>query len=174
MRKEPTLQVMHWVGQIPVAWVRCVQASSCPVWLHLWMHTGECSASHLLVLRETQGNCGWAGPSGQTSGFWQQSSLREKVYFTIARAEGITPLWLIFILSSLDEHKPCPGDVKGVCLICICQLTAQSGKAVSRKGSTRASFSLWTAQSDWVNLSAQTGEEGKINSPWGPISYSLW
>lgn len=82
-----------------------------------------------------------------------------------------------FILSSLDEHKPCSRVVRGVCLMCICQLRAQSGKAVSRKVSTRTSFSLWTAQSDWVNLSAQTGKQGKksiVPEAQSPTSCSNW
>lgn len=32
----------------------------------------------------------------------------KNVYFTVARPEGVTPLGVIFILSSLERRKPCP------------------------------------------------------------------
>lgn len=157
-------------------------ASICPVWLHLWMHTEESvPASYLLVLSTEKHLCGQVlqdGPlvSDSSPGLGKKKKKKRGVLHN-CQSRGNNSSLADFILSSLDEHKPCSRDVRGVCLMCICQLRAQSGKAVSRKVSTRTSFSLWTAQSDWVNLSAQTGKQGKksiVPEAQSPTSCSNW
>lgn len=142
---------------------RCLQASSCPVWLHLWVLTEEgVPAPHLLVL-STERSC--VGRS-----FKIDSNLtailswgKKGSVLHNCQSRGNNSSLTDIILSSLDEHKPCPGDIKGVCLMCICQLRAQSGEAVSRKVSTRDSFFFGLPRvTEWTSVRTQANREKSI------------
>lgn len=88
---------------------RCVQVSSWAMWLHLWARTEEsAAASHLWVPSAEKTPCGQVlqnRPLAFPALCWEKN---ENMYSTVARPEGVTPLQLIFILSSQEGCKPCP------------------------------------------------------------------
>lgn len=139
---------------------RCMPVSSCSVWLCLWGHTRKCcslSFAGAYLCRQVLQDRPLVSDSDLVLG-------KENMYFAVARPEGVIPLRLIFILSSLEECKPCLRGCE--CVWCVSASWVSSIEAlVFRKLEIGPPFSLWTAQSNSVNLHTQMCKQEKINSP---------